>query len=217
MKILPREQDKLLKQLADLENRSRKGTKPELIVVVFSLIVLSTISFGIIVLNDYYSNYGRNILGVTLIWLLLIASLYGCYKGNKYAYAFSTIISLGLNVAFTYFISSAHPNYQSLCLIGDIFTLILITTLFSNSGYLISTFLVIVKNFFFYFVLRLQIDYISIFIDTIIVFTTGTFMLMIIYLFRLSENAKMAMIRAEILALQNQELISSWETFFKKK
>jgi hypothetical protein len=42
-------------------------------------------------------------------------------------------------------------------------------------------------------------------------------MLMVVYLSRLSEDAKMAIIRAELLALQNQELISSWEGFFKKK
>jgi len=217
MKLLPREQEKLLKQLEEIESRNRKGIKPELSFVVISLMILSTISFGIIALNDFYNNGGRSVFWIILVWGVLVGSLFGCYKGNKISYFISVLTSISLNFAFTYVIGSTMPNYQNLGLIADIFILILITSLFVDKGYLFSTFLVILKNLFFYFILKIQIDYISIFVDTIIILTTGTFMLMIIYLFRTSENAKMAMIRAELLALQNQELISSWELFFRKK
>lgn len=215
-RALPKEQDKLLKELKYLENRVENKDQPEKRYVLFGLSVIATISFILIGLNDYYYNNSQYLAGIIILWILLSFSILACYFGNFIGYVAALLISVSMNLALSYSVYKTQTSYQSLSLIADLFVLVLATSSFRNKGYIVSILLLVSKNVYFLFMPGVEINYVSVLVDTIIILITGTFLLMIMYLFRLADKARMQMLRAEILALQNQELIGSWEGFFKK-
>lgn len=215
-RALPKEQDKMLKELKELEDRSTSELSPERNYILTGLGILSTFSFICIGINDYYSNHSFYLAGIIVLWVLLSFAIILSLLDKRFGAVLASIIALSMNLGLSYILYINHSPLQSLSLFADIFVIWLITSNFGNGGYLLSTVLLIVKNFYFQIYLGTQINYLSILVDTIIILVTGTFLLMIMYLFRIAENSRMQTIRAEILALQNQELIGSWEGFFKK-
>lgn len=214
--MLPEEQDKLLRELQYLEAKSPNEKGAEQGYIMFGLTVIATLAFLVISINDYFSNNANLLWVIFGVWAGFVISVYASFYGSKIGSAFATLVSITINLGLSYFLAKTFPNFMNLSLIADIFVIAMVTSIYIDKGYITSTILLVVKNVAVQFIFLSNVSYITLFVDTIIILVTGTFLLLIMYFFRMAENSRMQTLRAEILALQNQELIGSWEGFFKK-
>ncbi len=214
--MLPKEQDKLLKELQELESKPKEEKSVAQGYIMFGLAFVATIIFIILGINDYLNNSADMLVQIFGVWACFLVSMHASYFGSKFAAVIAITISAILNMALTYFFVATQDSFQSVGLVADVFILMLVTSLFTDRGYIATVFIVLLKNIAILLIAGAEINYINMIVNTIILLVAGTALLIIMYLFRNVENSRKETIRAEILALQNQELLGGWERFLKK-
>jgi hypothetical protein len=210
---LPEDQDKLLKELNVIDSQDRLGIRPERNNINLFLVVLIWL-FGIIAsiffILSKQSEYISQIFGLCVaISIGLIASFYNKTWGFYWACLFALIFDGYINYQYD-------PTYISaVTTLADGLTVFIISNQFGRKGLIAASILVISKLtflFFSYSDTSRTDDYLA---SVINILTIGSIPVLLSSISQFSRKARKQEIRAAILSLQNQDLLSSWQDFYK--
>jgi hypothetical protein len=212
MSALPKDQDLLLKELRQFEKLERDGILPErsntnLFLIVFTWILGTAITL-------IYALRGEVSFISNILIVCFIASItfYLSYRNSIIGFISSCIL---ITIISLYAMSLNDMSYSNLIVLLDGMVIFVFANQFMKTGYVIGAVFIIVK------LLVVQIalhggnspeDIISIIIN-VLIFGGGP--VLINMLSKVSRKAKIEELRAELLSIQNQELVQSWGNFYK--
>jgi hypothetical protein len=209
---LPAEQDKLLKDLNDIDAQERAGILPERSNINLFLIILIW-AFGtflaILTIIRQQTNLLYQILGLCL---LMSFGLMGAFYNKKWGFYASCLFALAINFYVTYQYKNQYSGFLTLV---DGLTIFIFANELGRRGYFVSAILMVSKMaglYYFFPQTRNLEDIVSNVITIIII---GIIPVLLASISRASRRAKKQEIRSEILSLQNQDLIKSWGDFYQ--
>jgi hypothetical protein len=211
MYSLPEEQNKLLKEMSEIEAQERAGILPVRNNLTLFLIGLSwTIGTVAIILNTFGIRQDNTyvIIGITIgISACLAISYYG-YKIGLYltAIAFTPLSLLISRVA-------GFENTAFVILLDSI-ALFAYSNLFGRNGYIIGSAIFLTKIILIGLYGPHAESLESLLSQVVNTLAIGIIPVLMHSTSRVSIKAKKQEIRAQILALQNQDLIGSWGNMF---
>jgi hypothetical protein len=211
MYSLPKEQDKLLKEMGDLDNLERLGISPlrnNLNLFIIILIWSIALTLGILNLFEFRED---NFLFLILPVLFLSFFLLLAYYNIRIGFFLVSIGAFFINIGVSY-LMNFELNLIS-ALVDGIFIFI-ISTQFTRQGFIAGIILIFLKSV----PALINFDFVSnievLFAHFVISFCIGFIPVIMDSTSKVSIRAKKAEIRAQILALQNQDLIGSWGSMF---
>jgi hypothetical protein len=213
MIALPAEQDKLLKELNDLDTQERLGLLPErsnLNLIMLCLIWLFAIIVSVILITKKEQHY---INGILILCSCMSVGLIGSFYNKKWGFFLSAIFALGAD----YYITTLYKSHFShVVTLTDALTVFIFANHFHKKGYIAANMIVIPKVIIMYFLSKNSIpDGENIVASIVITLTIGIIPVLLTSLSKISRKARKQEIRSEILSLQNQDLLNSWQDFYQ--
>jgi membrane-associated HD superfamily phosphohydrolase len=209
---LPAEQDALLKELNDIDAQERAGILPERSNINLFLIVLIWAFGTFLAILTIVRQQNDLLYQILALCLLVSFALMGAFYNKKWGFYLSCIIALAINLYVTYQYKNQYGGFLTLV---DGLTIFIFSNQLGKRGYIGSATLMVAKMvvlyLFFADVKNIE-DIVSNIITIVIV---GVIPVLLASISRASRRAKKQEIRAEILSLQNQDLIKSWGDFYQ--
>lgn len=213
MQSLPDEQNKLLKEMGDLDAQERAGILPvrsnlNLLLIVFTW----TIAIVATILNVL----GQRTDGVqTILIMTLVASagLIISYYNKVIGYYLAAITFLALNLYITY---TSNFEITAIIVLFDSLVVFVFANEFGRNGFILGLLLVTGKLVGIFFWKDTSRSYDILIAEIVNIFAIGIIPVLMLSISKVSRKAKKAEIRAEILSLQNQDLIGNWGTMFDR-
>jgi len=213
MYSLPDEQNKLLKQLGEIDSQERTGLIPvRSNITLFLIFFIWTIATIDVILNlTGQRNDGLYIIigiALTLSFLLIL-----CYYNLKFGYYLASIAV----IAISFFITR-NSNFENTVLVVliDSVALFTISNLFGKNGYITGAIIFLAKIVGIHFFIQNNSNIETLISQSVNILAIGVIPVLMLSISKVSRRAKKQEIRAEILALQNQDLVSSWGSMFDK-
>lgn len=212
MYSLPDEQNKLLKEMGELDAQERAGILPIrnnlnllLIAFVWAVGIFATI-FNLTGLR----NDGIQVILITT--LVISSSFILAYYNKTFGFYLSVLTFTAGALYLSY--TSNFTNTPLIILIDSV-AVFVIANQFGKAGFIMGFTLFALKAIGQHF-LKSQMNNIDELIAQVInIFAIGIIPVLMISISKVSIKAKKSEIRAEILALQNQELVGSWGNMFE--
>ncbi|MFW5720029.1 MAG: hypothetical protein ACOCXT_03325 [Candidatus Dojkabacteria bacterium] len=207
---LPEEQEKLLRELNLLDTQERHGILPERSNINFLLIIFTWIVGILYALNllvDGRSSFLSYVLiaaGIQSFTLIL------AYSNARIGLYLSVAAAVAINAVTGYF----HPNLSEspfLFMLINILTIGIAANQFGWSGYTLILVLVLMKLGVLLLFFTDEANYVDFFVNITMISMVSYLPVLLRSLAAVSRKAKKQEIRAEILSLQNQDLLASWK------
>lgn len=211
MYSLPEEQNKLLKQMGEIDAQERAGIVPVRSNIILFLIFLlwSIATFALFLNIAGIRNDGFYlVLGGVLVVTMFLAL---AYYNLKFAYYLTCIALLGISGYATY--KSGFNNTELLILIDSII-IFTFANLFGRNGYILASLIFVTKAVVIYWFFQQDKTIETIVSQAVNLLAIGIIPVLMLSVSKASRRAKKQEIRAEIIALQNQDLVSSWGSTF---
>lgn len=209
MYSLPEKQDKLLKMIGELDAQERAGINPVRNNIIAFLIVLIWI-MGIVGFTLNFIGYRSDGLVVmSLIVIVLSGSLILSYYNLKIGYYLSILSFAGVSGYLIYYYG---PQNIPLTILFDSITIFVYANLFGRNGYIVGSVVFVAKALSIYLFFQQDKTIETIIAEIVNMLAIGIIPVLLLSISQVSRRAKKQEIRAEILALQNQELVGSWGT-----
>lgn len=209
---LPAEQDKLLKELNDIDAQERAGVLPERSNINLFLIMLVWTFGTFLAVLSVFRQQNNTLYQILALCLILSITLMGAFYNKKWGLYSSSFVSLIVNVYITY---KYENEYNGFLILVDGLTIFLCANQLGKKGYIISSILTTVKVIVLFYInpgTRVIEDIIASIVSVSLV---GVIPVLLASISRASRKAKKQEIRSEILSLQNQDLIKSWGDFYQ--
>lgn len=209
MSALPEQQEKLLRELNSFESLDRKGIYPEKSNINLFLLVTIWIVGAVIIAISIFKGNKTALNEVIVAAGVASLSLIGAYYNQVWGKYLAVLSLLGINGFLTY---KANFTYSEFLTLVDALTVFAITNQFGRNGYFLGLSLILGKaTTLFMIEAQNQESYLEQGLAIIVnVAVLGILPLFISSISATSRRAKKQEIRAEILSLQNQDLIDSW-------
>ena len=213
MIALPAEQDKLLKELNDIDTQERLGILPErsnLNLIMLCLIWVFAVIVSVILILKKEQHY---INGILIVCSLLSIGLIGSFYNKKWGFFLSAVFALEAN----YYITTLYTNrFSHVITLTDALTVFIFANHFHKKGYIAASAILIPKTVILYFLFKNKIpDGENVVASIVIMLTIGIIPVLLTSLSKVSRKARKQEIRSEILSLQNQDLLNSWQDFYQ--
>jgi hypothetical protein len=210
--VLPAEQDKLLKELNDIDAQERAGVLPERSNINLFLIMLVWVLGTFLAVLAITRNQSDLLYQILVLCIVLSFSLMGSFYNKRWGFYTSCVIALVVNgyVSYKYF-----DNTNEFVHLVDGITIFLFANQLGKRGYITASVLAAAKVAVLFYLKpgdRAIEDAISSIISMCLI---GIIPVLMASISRASRRAKKQEVRAEILSLQNQDLIKSWGDFYQ--
>ncbi len=212
MQTLPAEQNRLLKAMNEIDAQERAGVIPLRsnvnLGLIFAIWILTT------VLSAISISQGRPNDLISLGGFVLIATISFAlaYYNKNFGFYLSAIMAIVGNIYSTV----AFTQTSDLATLFNAITVFIVANQFFMRGYIFASIIVIAKILVIYFIRDTNTPLEAIFAQVITILTVGIIPVLMLSISKVSIRAKKQEIRAEILSLQNQDLISSWGPLFER-
>ena len=213
MYSLPDEQNKLLKEMGDLDAQERSGIIPvrsnlNLLLLVFSWVI--AIIFTII---NILAGITDSIQFILIITIVVSIALILSYYNKRVGFYLSAIAFLAANLYGTY-----ASNYQvnAIIVLLDSLVVFVFANQFGKYGFIFGYSIVLAKLIGLFF-FNENGKYDELVAQAINIFAIGIIPVLMLSISKVSRKAKKAEIRAQILSLQNQDLIGNWGSMFDQQ
>ncbi len=213
MYSLPDEQNKLLKEMGDLDAQERAGILPVRNNLNLFLLFFTWVIGIVAVALNLLGQRGDGIQTILVFVLIASASLSLAYYNKKFGYYLSIVVYMALAGYVTY--TSNFQNTPVVILLGAL-TVFVFANQFGRSGFTMGLILGTLKALSIFFFASEKREYEVLIAEIINMFSIGIIPVLMLSISKVSRKAKKAEIRAEILALQNQDLLSSWGSMFEQ-
>lgn len=218
MVTLPENQDQLLKKLHEIEEEEKAGIWPERAKIVLGLLAVVIILF-IIVMTFLVLRQAYSLIPVdSALIFIAFAGLVAGYFNKKPGFCISIVISILASFYATYITSS---HYSEFITVLDALAIFIAATGFGKKGFFPVLTIIALKTIvvFALFSGNRYTDFAASIVDLVShllnVSLIGYVPVLIQSISAVSRLATKQTIRAEILSLQNQELLQSWGSFYK--
>ncbi len=209
---LPAEQDKLLKEFNDIDAQERQGILPERSNINLYLIVLVWILGTIFTVASLVRQAGNYLTPIILICSLMSVTLIAAFYNKKVGFFLSCIAAVAINGYVTWLSPQHHSEFVTLL---DGLTIFIFANQFGTRGYYFASALIAAKVISIFFLLPYDKYIEHLFSNVLNIVTVGVIPVLMGSVSRASRRAKKQELRAEILSLQNQDLLSSWQSFYQ--
>lgn len=205
---LPAEQEKLLRELNEVDTLERLGILPERSNINLFLIgFVWTLGIFISIAN-IVNNASTNLTSIFIFCIITSIGLSASYYNKSWGSYLSSLSVLIGNAFFTYQLPGHHSDFSVLL---DGLTVFIFSNQFGRNGFIAASTMVILKTTGILVEFRGKKDLENYFANLIIICAVGIIPVLIRAISQFSRNAKRQEIRAAILALQNQDLLASWQ------
>ncbi len=209
---LPIEQDRLLKDLNDIDAQERHGILPERSNINLFLIILIWVFGTFMAVLTVFRQQPNLLYQILALCFSVSFALMGAFYNKIWGYYASCFFALTINLYVTY---QYRQNYGGFMLLVDGLTIFLFSNELGKKGYITSSLLIVIKMAVVLYFFRQIVNPEDIVANTITMVIVGVIPVLLASISRASRRAKKQEIRAEILSLQNQDLIKSWGDFYQ--
>lgn len=211
MYSLPDEQNKLLKQLGEIDAQERSGLIPvRSNITLFLIFFLWTVAVLTLVLNiaGLRSDGFYMVIGIVLAISIFLAL---SYYNIKIGYYLTCLALLGVA---GYATKVSNLQNTTLLILIDSVIIFTFANLFGRNGYIIGGIIFATKAIVIYLFFQSDKTVETLVSQVFNMLAIGIIPVLMLSISKVSRRAKKQEIRAEILALQNQDLVSSWGSMF---
>lgn len=211
MYSLPDEQNKLLKSMGDLDAQERAGILPvrnnlNLLLIAFTWAVgIAATIFNVT------GQRNDGIQTILIITLIISACFILAYYNWKIGYYLSTLAFIAGASYLSYLFK--FENTPLVVLIDSVAVFVMANQ-FGRNGFILGFLLFGGKVLALHYMSSQMNNIDELIAQLINIFAIGIIPVLMISISKVSRKAKKAEIRAEILALQNQDLVGSWGSLF---
>jgi hypothetical protein len=205
------EQDKLIKQLNDIDSLERQGIFPERNNVNLFLLGVNWVIGILWSITNIINGDKQFVYQIFGFCILLSLALTAAFYNKKWGMVLVCLLILFIDGYETYLVPG---HYSQLIIFLDSIAVFTFTNQFRRSGFIFGITLVLGKIIGIQYFFGDLKDLENILASTLNVATLGLIPLLIASISRVGRRAKKGEIRAEILARQNEELMKVWEQYY---
>jgi len=211
MITLPAEQDRLLKELNNIDAQDRLGIRPERNNINIFLVILIWL-FGIIIsVITIFNHQSFYVSRIILFCSSISIGLIGAFYNKTWGFYIACICALAFNI----YANLQYPRYHSdVTTLMDGLTIFIFANQFGKYGYVTGLTIILAKVSYIFFQYGELYNIDNYFATMINVISLGFLPVLLESISKFSRKARKQEIRAEILSLQNQDLLGSWQDFY---
>jgi hypothetical protein len=207
-------QDALLKQLEELHYDERRGIVPERASINRIILILMLFMAAVFVVLKIFERDFELILIILVSMILVSVPLFAAMKNRRWG-LYTVAITSGIVTVIT---TLTEPNYYSpIVSFCDGFFLFLIVNQLGKKGFYIITPIFLLKSILIFVLFNANQDIGYFLISLVNILALGSIPLIIQVASTATRRAKISELKAELLALQNADLLDHWTESNVKK